>query len=76
MNFLIYYGIGLAFVTGVLIFIEMFTIYSDYLGIKTWSKADWIGGIIGILLLALVWPIVLVNHTVRILYYIIKKIRG
>lgn len=38
MNFLIYYGIGLAFVTGVILFVDMFTTYFDDMGIKSWVR--------------------------------------
>lgn len=76
MNFLIYYGIGLAFVTGVLLFHGMFTTYLDYLGIKSWSKLDWIGGIIAILSLPLVWPILIVTNIVSIIYYISENKKG
>ena len=72
MNFLIYYGIGLAYVTGTILFVTIFTTYFDDIGIKSWST-EWIGAIIATLLLPLVWPILMLNYIVRILYYIIKN---
>lgn len=75
MNFLIYYGIGLAYVTGVVLFINMFTPYFDDIGIKSWST-EWIGAIIMILLLSLVWPVLIIVEIVSKLYYIIKNKKG
>ena len=76
MNFLIYYGIGLAFVTGIALFLTMFTTYFDDIGIKSWSKRLWVDLIIAILLLSLVWPILIVTNIVCALYYIIKNKKG
>lgn len=69
MNFLIYYGIGFTFVTGVILFVDMFTTYFDDLGIELWGKLEWIGTIIDILLLSFVWPMLLIINIV----YIIKN---
>lgn len=73
MNFLIYYGIGLTFVTGMGLFTDIITSYFDDMGIKSWGRLEWTSVIIAILLLALIWPILMVKYIVRILYYIIKK---
>ena len=68
MNFLFYYGIGLAIITGKVSSIAIFTTYLDDMGIKSWGVTDWIRAITAILLLPLIWPVLIINNIVSVLH--------
>lgn len=68
MNFLFYYGIGLAIITGKVLSIAIFTTYLDDMGIKSWSELECIGAMMAILLLPLIWPVLLINNIIVILH--------